>query len=430
MRQAELLSRLVLTNELPPTDPMLREEYLDAHTSEWTFLREYYALHGVYPNKATFLTQFPHFDFVDTEVTAQWLADEVAQDFLGLKVSAAMGKVLDAAGNPRASIDVALDEFRKLLAYTSVHNRGIDLFDTAPRIEEALRRRNLLGLSGITNGLDLLDEVTQGTQPGEIEIYYARPGMGKSLILLYGAYAAARSGYDVAMFSPEMSSFEMGARLDSMQIHSSSSKFMAGNVDADEIAEYQMHVQAHRDTFPNLPPIRFFEPTMFGRAFTTADVHRVALNDQPALICIDGLMLLEPAKADKDPRKRIINIMTELKEITTTTGIPLRLAHQANRESVLGRRVRNTILDDVLPQLSHMAESGSVEQYANRAFALTQLGPRFFMAVRKNRNGPQGRFVSFRVDIDTGRYTEHALEDSNTDLAAPSTTDVVERDTF
>jgi replicative DNA helicase len=417
MLEAELLCRLVSKHdEMSMRDGLLRDEYfLDTCGDQWRFLREYFGRFGVLPNVETFTQQFPEFEFVHTERNAQWLADEVSQNYLDLQVQ----KVLDDVNavrdaNPREAVELAQEKFRSLLEYlgTGIKSSG-DLWDPAREIEEAQRRRESKDLSGITLGFDLLDEVTKGTQRKELEIYFARPGVGKSFILLYGGLCASRADKRVSFFSPEMDRFEMGVRFQSYVSHVSSLEVIAGGMDDEDWTEYMNRLLKMEKRGA---PFLFYEPSSVGRPFTTADIRQVIRQDAPHIVLVDGLMLIEPMRKDKDIRKKIINTMAELKEIVTETGVPIRLAHQANRQSEgNGRRSRGAVLDDVIPQLSHMAESDSVAQYANRAIALARIGPNLCMAVRKNRNGPEGRIITTVHDIDRGHFREVAIINGETD---------------
>jgi replicative DNA helicase len=409
--EAELLCRLVIAHEMAPNDPLLRDEYF-AETCEpqWRFLKEYYTRFGLLPNAETFKQQFDDFEWIEAERNAQWLADEVAQNYLDLQIQKGLADI-DALRetNPRDSLELMQTKFQELLPYLGggVKSSG-DLWNPEPEIAEAERRRENKEMSGITLGFDLLDEVTKGTQRKELEIYFARPGVGKSFIILWGGIAASRAGKKVALFSPEMERFEMGVRFQSYVSHVSSLEVVSGSMDRDDWDEYMrrlLKLDEERGA-----PIMFYEPTNVGRPFSTADIRQVILQDVPGIVLIDGLMLIEPVKKDKDIRKKIINTMAELKEIAVDTGVPIRIAHQANRQSEgNGRRARNAVIEDVIPGLSHMAESDAVAQYANRAIALARVGGNLCLAIRKNRNGPEGRIITMLHDIDRGHFREVAI---------------------
>lgn len=422
MRQAELIARLVGAKELTPNDSMLRPEYFFSYEDEWKFVCDYYRQHRAYPNVATFRTQFVEFPWQDVEETAQWLADEVAQEFLSGQISKSLIEINDANEiNPREAARLAIVELQKLSTYTDVlTGEVVDLpKNWQARITEGERRRlnQDRETSGITFGFPLIDEVTSGTQPGEVEIIFARTNEGKSLILLYSAYKAVMQGYRVALVSPEMNEYEMGVRLDSMMYGVSSFKVQAGKMFDDEWENYVDAISQYEA--PNdRAGLLFYETANIGRRFTTADLATIVAREKPDLMCVDGIMLVEPMKQDKDPRKRLLNTMEEVKAIVTQTRCPMRIAHQANRESVMptARRSKNVVITEMLPELHHMAESGAVEQYANRAYSLKYHESRMYMAIRKSRMGGKGRIISFNYDIDRSIISDERVEDALAEL--------------
>lgn len=401
IKTRDLICRLVSHHEMPLNDPMLRDEYFaDARTLEWEFLVEYFKQFNTLPNKETFIAQFPTFPWVDVKENAQWLADEVAQDYIDLQMQKKIAEI-DAmrTANPRqaiAHLQLALDE---LFPYA---NNGLcdhgDLWDPAYHLNEIERRRATGQLGGITLGLSELDEVTGGTKIGEIEIYFARPGVGKSFWLLYGALQASKAGYRVAYISPEMDRLETDMRFYSYVAHSSGKDMLSGKIDDEEWAAYKQKVSG---LSKRGSPILFYDPIKIGRRFTTADVKQIIKERKVQLVCLDGLMLIDAVKDARELRIRITNTISELKSIAVETGVPIRIAHQANRESE--QRSKNPLLDDLLPKLHHMAESGSVEQYANRALAIAKNDGRTYICIRKNRGGPEELALSFLLDADRGR---------------------------
>jgi hypothetical protein len=159
--------------------------------------------------------------------------------------------------------------------------------------------------------------------------------------------------------------------------------------------------------------IIFREAHGLGRRFTTGDLARIIEADNCDLLAVDGLMLIDPIVPGKDVRTRLVNLMEEVKSLTTRTGVPIRMAHQANRssETQTTKKRKDINPTDVLPELHHLAESGATEQYANRVITMTYWEGRMYYAVRKNRMAPTGRMFSVNYLIDTGVITDSRVED-------------------
>jgi replicative DNA helicase len=409
VNELRLISRIVTHSEVTPSQ--LRDEFFeDACPDEWRFLKDYFKLHKLYPNRATFMEQFPDFEFEETDITGPWLLDEIEQDYIARLMRKHLVEINDLIeANPRDSLKALSTMTQSLMPWLSTSGSSVELPSSAgKRLEWARERGTRGGLTGITSGFDYFDQVTGGTQPGELEFYFARPGEGKSFVLLYSAFAAIRQKKSVAYISPEMGELEMGLRFDALSTGVSQSELMRGDFSHDPDYPnrvYEMMQEASQDW----APLHFWDAADRETRFTTGDIAQVIALQQPALVCIDGLLLIDPVKMDNDPRKRVINLMNELKTIVVSTKVPMRIAHQANRESQMSatRKHKGITFDDILPQLHHLAESGSTEQFANRAYAIkTDQGTRLIVGMRKNRSGQNGRTLTAKVDFDHAQLSD------------------------
>jgi replicative DNA helicase len=72
---------------------------------------------------------------------------------------------------------------------------------------------NNQGVDYPTTGLTDLDRILGGWPRGQLSIVAGRPGMGKSMMAVSAALKAARSGFNVMLFSLEMLEEQLGARM-------------------------------------------------------------------------------------------------------------------------------------------------------------------------------------------------------------------------
>lgn len=423
-----IISRMVQTGAVRRYDHILKADYFNGINVEiYQALRVYEGQYGTCIDVPTFKHQFPEFEWIDSEVQVEWFADELSQDFVKAKVIKLIRETEEEIdNNPKAVTKTLQLKLTELAPYTGDLISGrVGLIAHGRERLERMRKRNntnASNLAGITTGFAILDKFTNGTQEGEIEFYVARPGNGKSLSLLYGCFAAwEKQGKKVSFISPEMTAFEMGLRLDAMMFHMSQMRMQSGSMREQELEQYSDAIETliegmHQD-------IMFRDTEQMQRKFTTGDVRRIIEEDKPDLLAIDGILLIEPLGKYKDLRSKITQIMDELKAITTQTKVPLRLAHQANRESesrisrtTSGTKQKKAVEKSPLegiPHLHELAESGSTEQYANRVFCTRLDNGRIWYAIRKNRTGPEDCYVSARFDIDTGTVTDERLEDKD-----------------
>jgi hypothetical protein len=393
-RELQLLTRTVDLSAFERVARLLTADDFVAWPEAWTFLEEYYAAHKRTPSRATLDEALGSFPFCDNELDLEWLSDCVSSERVKRAMRAMLVELADAVDiDPRDAVRMNMDMLAKIMPNVRTSDEAIDLRATI--LDDFTPTQH-----GITTGFDLLDEATNGTKPGEIEMWFGRPGEGKTFFMLWGAYKASYAQHRVVSFiSPEMNAAEIRMRFYAMQYHYSQSNVQAGRLD-DEWSQFQEDMREWSNT-PH-PPFNFYSGDGHGRSFTTADIASIIHRDKPELLCIDGLLFIQPMRQVKTPRERVLAAVEELKQIVVTTGVPMRIAHQANRESQVSTSLRRKELTvgDLIPDLHHLAESDATGQFANRAIAIRGLNGRVYFAIRKNRGGRPNLVFSVNVDFD------------------------------
>lgn len=296
----------------------------------------------------------------------------------------------------RAS-QVALDESAETLARYAerVVNDAVDTISGASSERFAsVRNFAAAAVRSVTDpqaahavpyGLSALDDIVGGLRPKELTIVGARPGMGKTAFAGHLALSAAKAGHRVAFFSMEMSGQAIGLRLLTAEA------FATGTAIAYEaLRKGQMKPGEDATLFEaegslSQLPIDIHE----GRGLTPAgivmatkrlrDVH--ALTKHPVgLVIVDHLQKIKP---DRDLRGNKVGEMTEisdaLQKMAGTLDLPVVALSQLNRQ-VEGQG------NDRRPELSHLRESGSIEQDADVVLLLY----RHAYYVRKREPSPPG----------------------------------------
>lgn len=396
--------------------PMVRDEFFIAFGDEWKFLVDYFSQYKTTPNRATLIEQFPDFPWEPSENALEWVVDEVSQEMVGRKLARAVEEVRDAAElNPREAVRMLITQSQDLSQYLSESvGERIDLRMTSEaRVNELRTIKKRSGLTGISHGFELFDKITHGTQHNEIELWFGRPGEKKTYLLLYGAYQAWKAQDAVVSFiSPEMSEQEIGLRLDAIAFNISQGQIIGGAMEDDEWTRYFEEIAIWMQG--DHPGFFFRDAGGLGRNFSTGDLASVVRTDKPDLVCVDGLLFIEPMRREfKDTRTRLVYATRELKELVMTSKIPIRLTHQANRQSEISttRRSKTLTLNDLLPDLQHLAEADATGQFANRAFSVKEIKGRTYICIRKNRNGPENIIISCKFDADRGIVDEIVVED-------------------
>ena len=267
------------------------------------------------------------------------------------------------------------------------------LMETVSQIDHRIEHG---GASGLETGFVDLDNLTGGFHPSEFIIIAARPSMGKTAFATNVAeYVAIKLQEPVLFVSLEMAAGELAQRLLASQGKIDSIKFRSGHLSKDD-RQKMMQAAGKLSESP------LFVDDSPNRTISeiAAAARRIKRNKGLALIVIDYLQLIQPDNP-KDPRQeQVAKIARRLKGLSRELKVPIACLAQLNRqvESGTGKESRR-------PRLSHLRESGAIEQDADvvmfvhreeyfyhtkeEAEAAGVLG-QGDLFVSKQRNGPTG----------------------------------------
>lgn len=224
-------------------------------------------------------------------------------------------------------------------------------------LELELKKNQKEGLTGVPTGFTALDRVTSGFQKTELIIIAARPGMGKTALILSACRnAAVDHGQAVAFFSLEMSSVQLVNRLISAEAELESDKIRKGNLAAHEWA--QLHAKIGKLTNA---PIFIDDTPALSILELRAKARRLKAQHDIQIIVIDYLQLMSGDSGGKGPGNReqeIANISRSLKQLAKELNVPVIALSQLSRAV-------ETRGGEKKPQLSDLRESGSIEQDAD-----------------------------------------------------------------
>ncbi len=224
-------------------------------------------------------------------------------------------------------------------------------------------------LSGVSTGINMLDNKMGGLQPSDLIILAGRPGMGKTSLATNIAFNIANSyepdqqadgtikaknGGVVGFFSLEMSAEQLATRIISEQTEVSSSKIRRGDIteaDFEKLVACSQHMQKI--------PLYIDQTGGISIAQLAARARRLKRQRGLDVLVIDYVQLMTgSSKASSQNRvQEITEITTGLKALGKELNVPIIALSQ------LSRQVESR--DDKRPQLSDLRESGSIEQDAD-----------------------------------------------------------------
>ena len=275
--------------------------------------------------------------------------------------------------------DVARREDREEVAVLK------DLVDQAMIDLESIQNRDS-AYTGLPSGFRDLDDLMSGLQPGNLIIIAARPGIGKSSLATNMARNVAVDGHPVALFSLEMSRFEIGMRLLCAEARVPWDRIRNKRVGPTDWTNVVHAAEVLHDA-----PLHIVDSGNVNIVDIRAKARRMRTGRTGLdLIIVDYLQLMtSPNTRRPDNRQQeVAEISRSLKLLAKELKIPVIALSQLNRnpESRADKR----------PQLSDLRESGSLEQdsdvvmFIHRDDADPEKKREAELIVSKHRNGPTG----------------------------------------
>lgn len=207
-------------------------------------------------------------------------------------------------------------------------------------------------LSGITTGWADFDKVTGGWQEGDVIILGARPGMGKTSLMLKWAMVAAQNNTPVGIVTLEMSNKQLKRRLLSMTAEISVNKLKTGDLHPDDL----ITIEKADDDVAKLPI--YIEQSAYTPYAIRNTMRQMAANGVK-FVCIDYVqqMTADEANKGKNRNNEIEQFATELQKAAKEFNMAVLLLSQLSRPPK-GIAVRP-------PSLTDLRDSGALEQVAD-----------------------------------------------------------------
>ena len=256
-----------------------------------------------------------------------------------------------------------------------------ELVDESMTALEHIHQRES-AFAGVPTGFADLDDLLSGLQKGNLIVVAARPGVGKSsLVTNLARNVAVDAGASVAMFSLEMSRFEIGMRLLCGEARVPWDRVRSGHVATDDWTRIAEAAETLHDA-----PLYIVDSGNVTIVDIRAKARRL-MRQGLGLIIVDYLQLMSaPSRRAENRQQEIAEISRSLKLLAKELDIPVIAVSQLNRDPE--RR------QDKRPQLSDLRESGAIEQdsdiviFIHRDDQDAQNKGKAELIVAKHRNGP------------------------------------------
>lgn len=252
-------------------------------------------------------------------------------------------------------------------------------------LDELDARRQGQG-KGISTGLAALDSITGGLRPG-LWILAAATSMGKTSLATQIASHAASRRKSVLFVSLEMNRVEVAERILCAAAKVDSFRVRSGALRADEVRlliETQAEIGKHELRIDDTPSRTVGQ--------IAAACRRIKRRNGLDLLIVDYLQQIEADDRRAPRQEQVAAISRRLKILQRELGIPILCLAQLNRQYDA----------TTLPKLSHLRESGAIEQDADvvifihcpgyyEARSQKPEGEEAILVIAKQRGGPTGQ---------------------------------------
>jgi replicative DNA helicase len=325
---------------------------------------------------------------VPTPASAGYYARIVADNALLRRLieaaSRIMSKAYEVPEDPRKAADEAEgliyavsrgDETEQVV---SLH----ELVDDSMAALEHIQQRDS-AFAGVPTGFIDLDSLLSGLQKSNLIVIAARPGVGKSSFVTNVARnVAVDAGAPVAMFSLEMSRFEIGMRLLCAEARVAWDKVRSGRVATEEWTRIVEAAEVLHEA-----PLFIVDSGNVTIVDIRAKARRLKSKQGLGLIIVDYLQLMSGHMRTENRQQEIAEVSRSLKLLAKELEVPVIAVSQLNRNPETRA--------DKRPQLSDLRESGAIEQDSDIVMFIHRedtddptVKGKADIIVAKHRNGP------------------------------------------
>jgi replicative DNA helicase len=379
------------------------ETMLRTHNDIWNFIRLYSENNQALPPSDLVREKFRDFEPVSgvgsTKHHLAELQTEYLNDSLKDLLRNAAGEV--QTGNGTEALEHLITKTSELKKNTAAI-RDIDATDLEDAVAyyERVQKQNELGAVGIKTGLPGFDNyLPAGIMPGQLGVFLAYPGIGKSWMALYFAVQAWKQGKSPMIISLEMSETEVRNRVFAIMGEGlwSHRKLSNGEVEIDMLRKWHANKVAGR------PEFHIISNDSGGEV--TPSVIRGKIDQyKPDFVVVDYLQLMSPNQRADNETVKMKNLSRELKLMSISEEVPIIAISSATPDDVKDLSTP--------PTLGQTAWSRQISYDADWLLSLGRGTNSDIIecVFRKNRNGFMGDFL-VQVDFDKGYYRYKDFEE-------------------
>ncbi len=403
--EAKLMSAVLKDKQIHVLLQANIDGLLSTHNDIWQFIKRYSEHNSALPPVDLVVEKFRDFTPIDGVGATKHHLEELQVEYLNTSLKDIIKSAATdvQGGQATMALENLITKTSELKKNTSAI-RDIDVTDIEDAVAyyQQVQKQNELGSIGIKTGLPGFDNyLPAGIMPGQLGVFLAYPGIGKSWLSLYFAVQAWKQGKSPLVISLEMSETEVRNRVFTIMGEGlwSHRKLSSGQVELDMLKSW------HAKNLAGKPEFHIISNDSGGEI--TPSVLRGKIDQyKPDFIIVDYLQLMSPNQKSDNETVRMKNLSRELKLLAISEEVPIIAISSATPDDI-------TKLDTV-PTLGQTSWSRQIAYDADWVMALGRGTNSDIIecVFRKNRNGFMGEFL-VQVDFDKGWYKYKDYEDKS-----------------
>ena len=369
----------------------LNEEFFSDYPNEYNFIKCHLNQYGTIPDVVTVLDKFPDFEIIEVTEPTAYLMNELYKD----RNTRLLAKTFNQVR--KLLIDGKVDEAMALYTNASedmvkaINLESVDITQDTSRYDDYVEKCTDFSRYYIRTGFSELDDLIGGwDRLEELATISARPGVGKSWILLIIAKAAAEQGLRVGIYSGEMSERKVGYRFDTLVGHISNSALMRGK---DYVkTEYENYMRDLPEKFRGC--VKVLTPSMIGGPAGVTALRAFIEKEKLDILCVDQHSLLDDDRNARNPVERASNISKDLKNLQVLKKIPIIAVSQQNRAETTSHGAST----------ANIAQSDRIAQDSTVIIFIEQKDGIMTLNLAKARDAVNNKKLHYVADFDKGIF--------------------------
>lgn len=235
-------------------------------------------------------------------------------------------------------------------------NKSSSFYELLSETLDDIANSNDKSVRGISTGFKTLDSKLLGLKEGRMYVIAARPSMGKTsfaLNLALNAYKTLDKKVPIIIFSTEMTKQQISTRIMIQQTRIPCEKIDEGNLSIEDLEKIKKYVAENKES-----RLFFYDDVPLTANDIKAECRRIKNKyGQIGMIVVDYLQLMK-SENKENREQQIAGISRDLKILSKEMECPLLALSQVNRAIEMN-------IGNKRPTLSHLRESGAIEQDAD-----------------------------------------------------------------